>query len=102
MAEYIERDSLAGELERIYEWHYEGCNHKAIHDVFRAVLRRVRSAPTVDAVPVVHGRWEEADDGDGVVCSVCREDFCTIYLEAERFNYCPSCGAHMKEDGNDA
>ena len=51
--------------------------------------------PTVDAVPVAHGRWEEADDGDGVVCSVCREDFCTIYLETERFNYCPNCGARM-------
>ena len=49
----------------------------------------------VDAVPVVHGRWEEADDGDGVVCSVCREDFCNIYLEVDRFNYCPNCGAKM-------
>lgn len=43
-----------------------------------------------------HGRWEEASDGDGVVCSVCGEDFCNIYLETDRFNYCPNCGAKME------
>lgn len=50
----------------------------------------IAKAPTVDAVPVVHGRWKEADDGDGAVCSVCGEDFCNVYLEVERFNYCPT------------
>ena len=52
---------------------------------------------TVDAVEVVHGRWTEAEDGDGAVCSVCGEDFCNIYLEVERFLYCPNCGADMRE-----
>ena len=51
--------------------------------------------PIVDAVEIVHGRWVEADDGDGAVCSICREDFCNIYLEVERFKYCPNCGAKM-------
>ena len=56
-----------------------------------------------DVVDVKHGRWEEADDGDGVVCSVCGEDFCTIYLETERFNFCPNCGCQMVggENGRD-
>ena len=49
---------------------------------------------------VVHGRWVEADDGDGAVCSVCGEDFCNVYLEVERFNYCPNCGAKMDGDRN--
>lgn len=48
-----------------------------------------------DVIEVRRGRWEEADDGDGVVCSVCREDFCNIYLEVNRFKYCPNCGAEM-------
>ena len=42
-----------------------------------------------------HGRWTEAEDGDGAVCSVCGEDFCNVYLEVERFLYCPNCGAKM-------
>ena len=28
--------------------------------------------PRVEIKEVVRGRWEEADDGDGAVCSVCR------------------------------
>ena len=54
-----------------------------------------------DLVEVVHGRWVEADDGDGAVCSVCGEDFCNVYLEVERFNYCPNCGADMRERKDD-
>ena len=48
-----------------------------------------------DTAKVKHARWELADDGDGVVCSNCREDFCNIYLEVDRFKYCPNCGAKM-------
>lgn len=58
-------------------------------------FRCMEQTPTIDAVPVVHGRWREADDGDGAVCSVCGEDFCNIYLEVDRFKYCPNCGARM-------
>lgn len=39
-----------------------------------------------------------------VVHSVCREDFCTIIHETERFKYCPNCGARMdgeRRDGDD-
>ena len=53
--------------------------------------------PRVEIKEAVRGRWEEADDGDGAVCSVCREDFCNIYLEIDRFNYCPNCGAEMSK-----
>lgn len=46
-------------------------------------------------VKLKSGRWEEACDGDGVVCSVCKEDFCTMIHDTNRFNYCPNCGAKM-------
>ena len=62
------------------------------------VVRYLNTLPTVDAVEVVHGRWIEAEDGDGAVCSVCGEDFCNVYLEVERFLYCPNCGAKMDGD----
>ena len=58
---------------------------------------RLKKAPTIEAKPVVHGRWEEASDGDGIVCPFCRTDFCTIIYDTEYFNYCPSCGAKMDE-----
>ena len=58
-------------------------------------------APTVDAVPVVHGRWvpsmEEMEDGfgethmiqTGVECSVCGHYSCC------GGNFCKDCGARM-------
>lgn len=78
------------------------------------ILDLVDSVPTVDAVPVVHGRWTaqcvvELDGGwtledvpyneyqhSNPICSVCRktalldggEDYVTS-------PYCPNCGARM-------
>ena len=62
---------------------------------------RLKKAPTIEAKPVVHGRWEEASDGDGIVCPFCRTDFCTIIYDTEHFNYCPNCGAKMDETVED-
>lgn len=55
----------------------------------------IENAPTVDAVPVRHGRWEYIP-GDGkfraiLICSRCRRNV----GEYNRFNYCPNCGAKM-------
>lgn len=60
-------------------------------------------SPTVDAVPVVHGRWIEQEDQMLDVyytCSACKEDFyieTTGYTEKDLFlyTYCPNCGAKM-------
>ena len=87
MAEYIEREALT-----LLAYKSGDYGHPAVVD-----LEDIADVPAADVVPVVHGRWEEADDGDGAVCSVCGEDFCNVYLEVERFKYCPNCGAHMKD-----
>ena len=49
----------------------------------------------LQAEPVKHGRWEKSEDGDGAVCSHCKEDFCNIIHETDRFKRCPNCGARM-------
>ena len=66
--------------------------------------------PTVDAVEVVHGRWEKYTDdkfmgygADGrmryrkVYSYKCSK--CWSYT-AVKHNYCPNCGAKMDGDGN--
>ena len=63
--------------------------------------------PTVDAVPIVHGRFEYGEDEsgyDGYYCSKCfghvrwygkaSEQSITFI---EKYNYCPFCGARMDE-----
>lgn len=44
-----------------------------------------------------HGRWTLASDGDGVVCSVCGTDFCTLVYHTDDFKFFPHCGAVMDE-----
>ena len=52
--------------------------------------------PTVDAVPVRHGKWipHEDEDGEqcGDECSECGECYVMPYGKT---NYCPNCGARM-------
>lgn len=55
----------------------------------------VKDAPTIDAVPVVHGKWEICWEDwrhqlDGNKCSVCGFEY-----YGNLFKYCPNCGAKM-------
>ena len=56
-------------------------------------------APTIDAVPVVHGRW--IDKGDYVTTAygsinVYQCSNCNQYIAIDDYdNYCPNCGAKM-------
>lgn len=66
------------------------------HAALREALGRVE---TVDAVPVVHGRWREDTGGYGFwICSHC--GFVSEASAADLlYRYCPMCGAKM--DGKD-
>ena len=55
----------------------------------------LHEVPTVDAAPIVHGRWVyEHGDPDMLPCSVCG-------YRVFRYNntrYCPNCGARMDDE----
>lgn len=68
-------------------------------DVIRnLVICFLLASPTVDAVPVRHGRWiveYEVKDGRSMRCSECQMVF---WVGSGRDgNYCPNCGARMDE-----
>ena len=57
-------------------------------------------APTVDAVPVMHGRWMDFEsDPMWQQCSAC--EYIIQYSYSKDCKYCPNCGADMrgKENG---
>ena len=65
--------------------------------------------PTIDAVPVVHARWEKTSDGCRTRCSFCKiklpgvwyyngEDCDENYEEIDATPFCPNCGAKMNEN----
>lgn len=65
----------------------------------------IDNAPTVEAVEVVHGHWFNLDEcaNAGVYCSVChkkvyKEDYAWCNRKNKlRSNFCPNCGADMRE-----
>ena len=65
---------------------------------FNECILRVKGAPTVDAVPVKHGRWIyhpdwQADGECGYECSECGMGSDVDYP------YCMLCGARMEREG---
>ena len=72
---------------------YAGCRIVANREDSGVSIDEIK---TVDAVPVVHGRWHFDDfDGDGkdYTCSVCG------WVCDSDYDYCPNCGAKMTEKG---
>ena len=60
--------------------------------------------PTVDAVEVVHARWErfeEISGNIGLSCSACGwKDYHHGRYKGNWLNYCPLCGAKMDGEKN--
>ena len=66
--------------------------------------------PAADVRPVVRGRWISADDGETIIklkygepqgscfCSVCHEWLVASDEYDVKGNFCPNCGADMREE----
>lgn len=67
---------------------------------WNGLIRLLEKAPTVDAVPVVHGRWDNMDGyKTRKVCSECGWD---VPEYGKFYSYCPNCGAKMDGSCSDA
>lgn len=106
MPEYISREEAIKELREVYENEYPTASgdfdEYASHDMPN-VLRNI---PAADVQPVKRGKW----DFQGYQlfkCTNCKEMFTQNQLEAMQNhkdceecafpNYCPNCGADMRE-----
>lgn len=93
----IDADALIAEIcQDQCERKYCDCDYTC------SVVAPVVNAPTVEAVPVVHGKWIVKDSGLWQECSVCgvAVEVDSMYMckasEDMNFNYCPHCGAKME------
>ena len=60
-------------------------------------VTEIDDAPTVDSVPVAHGKWKmNSDYPDALICSNCDSKYDVIWMDCGS-NYCPHCGAKMEE-----
>ena len=85
-----------------YNWNDWPEEIQAVND-WQDAIESIKNVPAVDAVPVVHGRWEEHEDCNGdsyYTCSVC-DCYWTLIdgTPAENnMRYCPECGAKMNAE----
>ena len=67
---------------------------------YSEIINMIDEAPTVEAVEVVHGRWQERRficmDSEVMLGYRCSR--CMLTFDAES-NFCPNCGAKMDGDG---
>lgn len=93
MAEYIEREALLKAISKVVEsplieWDTVG------------VVGLVANQPAADVAPVRRGHWIKRGYACGEAefeCSHCHE----IEWRANETDYCPNCGADMREVPND-
>ncbi|MDE6501266.1 MAG: hypothetical protein K2L10_04215 [Ruminococcus sp.] len=76
----------------------------AVHNNIQTLIQE---APTIDAVPVKHGKWKYKNDEDFdyvPCCSICGEpdalsrndyNYRGGKIRDNNSNYCPNCGAKM-------
>ena len=81
------------------------------NDAYIKENERLKNAPTIDAVPVVHGEWISEWGGClgytlTVKCSICGAEALYRYdgddTDVDRVysRYCPNCGAKMKGEND--
>ena len=89
-SDLIDRQALKDKLKR-----WDECDP---YEFVEIAFHAVEDAPTIDAVPVVHGKWIHLYKNN-YRCSVCGawfifEDENNPYEEGR---FCPYCGARMGE-----
>lgn len=84
----IDADALKEELN---SWAVDLTKSKFPHYIKDDADCIIDTAPTIDAMPVRHGRWVviDAEEPRRYGCSECKR------LSWNMENYCPNCGARM-------
>ena len=68
---------------------------------WNGLLGLIEKAPTLDAAPVVHGRWDDSgrytfpSGSTAVRCTNCGCALTESEYHLNNWNYCPVCGAKM-------
>ena len=85
MAEYIDREKVLHSL-RVHSGNES------------AITASIVCIPVEDVAPVKHGKWVEVEDAlvHGY-CSVCNWEAILYETDVIYMNYCPNCGADMRE-----
>jgi rubrerythrin len=70
-------------------------NHAAYYHSVTSIHRLIQQQPTVDAAPVVHGKWKLLKNNSQSNFYMCSNCSYMVFSEWFLTDYCPSCGAKM-------
>ncbi len=70
-------------------------------DARQVDLDAIDAAPTIEAEPVRHGRWNYRHEDDWCYCTACGTDAEGSDGECLETDYCPHCGARMDGGADD-
>ncbi len=91
----IDADAVLETLKRKYpQWYTGKPKDSWMHYAWLVYHQTVENAPTIDAVPVWHGRWIDRRYGGSKGCSECGY----VWTDFGYPNYCPDCGARMDKE----
>ena len=105
--EYIERDVVIDDIGELFTICYETLpneygHHFIVEKELQIHLDFVRNLTAANVKPIVQGKWEKGRQrgilGNEYKCSFC--SYQIIMEEKDKYNYCPNCGADMRETDN--
>ncbi|MBC8532252.1 hypothetical protein [Gehongia tenuis] len=92
----IDADELMATI-KMHDYPLRGHYNSTDRGMWTAGIQQaIDEAPTIDAVPVVHGRWEKRKE-DTLIhwdCTQCGIGFLDD-IGLDKLHYCPNCGAKM-------
>lgn len=89
MNDLISREAA---LKAVNAYDYRGFTVEQVKTITDGCAEEISRLPTVDAVPVRHGKWKSMGDCGVTECSICKW---SIEEYVGDYNYCPICGARM-------
>lgn len=109
---YIERERIEKFFDGIYDCAdltfepndhccaADDCAHCKWRETMNAIQKRILSIPGTDVLPVVRAEFVRCGDGKGVpyMCSHCGRTTPANMVEIWGVNFCPNCGANMREE----
>ena len=94
MTEYISKEYMRYIVQEYWD---RACGCGELF-AYGNILDEIDDAPVEDVVQAKYGQWHLAYGSDGLVCSYCGQN---VKFAEKRFDYCPNCGAYMRETYGD-
>ena len=95
----IDADALKNKAQKISTEAWKMNLVAKVETTLNQFIDWIEEQPTIDAVPVRHGKWITEEGVPGVaVCSNCGHEIRGMRCQYTR--YCEECGAYMRGNGS--